>query len=173
MNDLESRLRTAMNEQTSDVSAPPTLADDMVNRGSKVRRQRRLAGGAAGLVVLAALVPLWRIIDASSGATPPAKAPQETVLTQAPPPSPLTPNRPKLVWSADPVDVQHTTRGVTRVVDLRVARHGAYDRVVVDIEGPVLRLPGGIRPSLHPPGEHPEATARRGRAHAAAQRDHA
>ncbi|MEJ7628623.1 MAG: hypothetical protein WKF54_03430 [Nocardioidaceae bacterium] len=134
MNDLENRLRSAMHDETSDLAARPTLADDMVARGTTVRRRRRVAGGVAALALLAALVPVWQTIDTSSDDFRPVGPP--TVTTPSIPSTPIdtTPDS-RPVWSTRAVDVANQASGSTRVVNLRVGRHSTYDRVVVDMAG--------------------------------------
>lgn len=136
MSDLESRLRTALHDETSDLAAGPTLAEDMVSRGTAVRRRRRVAGGVAALVVLAALVPVWQTIDTSSDdlgpVTPPTKTAPSTVQQTTPPPT--TPDAPPY-WSTETVDVVSQRPRTPRVVNLRVGEHGRFDRVVIDLTG--------------------------------------
>jgi hypothetical protein len=143
MNDLESRLRTALQEETADVAAAPRLADDMVSRGSRVRRRRRTAGGVAGLAVLAAVLPVWRAVDTSSGPVPPAVSPTPTVITQQPPTTPATPKQSTAStpdgWPTRPRRAAATSLAQAHVLNLRVAQHDTYDRVVIDFEG---TLPG-------------------------------
>ncbi len=143
MSDLESRLRTALHDETVEVAARPDLAEDMVTRGTTVRRRRRVVGGAAGLVVLAALVPVWRTIDTSSDPVHMVTTPKPTSISQspAPDPNPSTPTTPKLTWSTEAVSVLHSPRRQTRVLGVRVAPHPNYDRVVIDL--------GGAIPSYH------------------------
>jgi len=112
--------------------------------------------GFAGLVVLAALVPLWQAIDTSS-ATPPATTPTPSGLTQTPPTKPdsteHTASGPDLTWSSRPVPVVHQVPGETKIVNLRVAQHGTYDRVVVDVAGPISSYDVGyVSRSLDPSG---------------------
>jgi hypothetical protein len=138
MNDLESRLRAALHDETAELAARPDLADDMVTRGTTVRRRRRVVGGAAGLVVLAALVPVWKTIDTSSGPPPIAHTPTPTVITQAPPPTtPTQTTQTPPAWSTKAVDAPLTTTQVPIVTDMRVGRHDGYDRVVLDLSGPM------------------------------------
>jgi hypothetical protein len=41
----------------------------------------------------------------------------------------------RTAWDTTPVQVTHAVRPAPKVVDLRVGRHPAYDRVVVDLQG--------------------------------------
>ncbi len=135
MSDLDSRLAAAMYDETATVSARPTLAEDVMNRGARLRRRRRVAGGAAGLAVLVAVVPIWRSIDTSASRIEPAN----------PSTSPATPTHPKPTHSAlllpafstRDMDVVHQRSPTPHVVGLRTGRHATYDRVVVDLTGAV------------------------------------
>lgn len=136
MSDLESRLRAALHDETSDLAAGPTLADDMVARGTTARRRRRVAGGVAGLAVLAALVPVWKTIDTSSGDLGPVgphtvTAPTTVTQTTA---SPTTPEPPPY-WTTKTVDVVSQRPQTSKVVNLRVGEHATFDRVVIDLTG--------------------------------------
>ncbi len=157
MSDLESRLRAALHDETAELAAPPSLADDMVTRGTRIRRRRRVVGGAAGLLVLAAVVPVWKSIDTSSGGPlPPAVSPTPSVITQAPPTrsTPTSPTTQNVApWSTEPVDIKHHVVGEPRIVNLRVGRHGTYDRVVVDLDGPIRSYHVGyVRQFVTPQG---------------------
>jgi hypothetical protein len=135
MTDLESRLRTALHAETAELAAPPNLADDMVSRGTKVRRRRRVVGGVAGLVVVAALLPVWKTIDSSSAPVQPAR-PTPTAVTQVLPtkPTPTMPS-PRAAWVAEPITVLHAPKQPPHVIGVRVGRHPTYDRVVLDLDG--------------------------------------
>lgn len=131
MSDLESRLRATLHDETTTVSARPTLAEDMVERGSATRRRRRVAGAAACLVLLAAVVPIWRGIDTSATRIQPARP---TPVTHSPnTPDPSTPALP--AFATVPVDVATPDAATARVVNLRTGRHATYDRIVVDLTG--------------------------------------
>lgn len=131
MSDLESRLRATLHDETTTVSARPTLGEDMVERGSATRRRRRVAGAAACLVLLAAVVPIWRGIDTSATRIQPARP---TPVTHSPStPDPSTPALP--AFATVPVDVASALGPTARVVNLRTGRHATYDRIVVDLTG--------------------------------------
>lgn len=139
MSDLENRLRAALQDETAELAARPDLADDMVSHGMSVRRRRRAAGGIAGLVVLAAAFPVWKSIDTSSSPFEPVSS---TTATQPPPthPSPSTPTTPTVItptWSTAALDVTHQPNQVPLVTGLRVGEHQTYDRVVIDLDGPM------------------------------------
>jgi hypothetical protein len=137
MTDLESRLRAALHDETAELAAPPNLADDMLSRGTRVRRRRRVVGGVAGLVVLAALLPVWKTIDSSSTPVQPAH-PTATAVTQSLPTKPgrTTPS-PQAAWGTKPINVSHAPEQPPHVIGVRVGRHPTYDRVVLDLDGEI------------------------------------
>jgi hypothetical protein len=178
--DLEGRLRSALHEETSGLMAHPTMADDLIARGTKVRRRRRVAGGVACVAVLAAMVPVWQTIDHSEGSVQPV-GPGPTVSTPTTPP-PTSPSiQGPTAWQQLPVQAAHAPKQPARVVNLRVGQHATYDRVVIDFagamsgyrieqvptlrqdgSGKVVRLPGSdkillfLDPAVaHTPAGHP------------------
>jgi hypothetical protein len=140
MKDLESRLQDAMRDETAHVTAGPTLADDLVAHGTQARRRRRVAGGVAGLVVVAVMIPVWRTVDHADRSLQPV-APGPSVSTPArPTTSPTTGSHSGTRlpgWQMLPVEVAQAPVRRSQVVDVRVARHATYDRVVVDFAGAV------------------------------------
>ncbi len=134
MSDLEGRLTSALHDETTTISARPSLADEMVRRGAGVRRRRRVAGGAACLAMLAVSVPVWRSIDTSASRIEPA-GPSTGTSPNAVTPTRSSPALP--AFAAATVDVVHQRRPTPHVVGLRTGRHGSYDRVVIDLTGAV------------------------------------
>jgi hypothetical protein len=145
MSDLERRLRSALHDETSGLMAHPTMAEDMIVRGTRVRRRRRVAGGVACVAVLAVLVPVWRTIDNAgeplrpvgpspsvTNPGPTSTPPTSTPPTRTPPTGPSSP-----AWRALPVNADHAAQRQPRVLDVRVGEHATYDRVVVDFDGAI------------------------------------
>lgn len=131
MSDVESRLRSALHDETGPIAARPTLADDMVRRGITVRRRRRVAGGVACLAVLAAAVPVWQSVDTGAQRIEPAR-PTLTAPTTTPT---RTADSSLPPFSRSPVTVVHHPSAPPRVLALRSGRHAGFDRIVVDLHG--------------------------------------
>lgn len=139
MSDLETRLRRALQDEASTLTAHPTMSEDLVTHGHRVRRRRRLAGGVAGVAVLAVLVPVWRAVDNDGGSLHPV-GPGPTVTT--PSPSTATRETPPAsrrlpAWGQLPVDVTRAPKRPAQVVDLRVGSHPTFDRIVIDFRGDI------------------------------------
>jgi hypothetical protein len=47
------------------------------------------------------------------------------------------PSSARAVWDTAPVHVTHDVSPVPKTVDLRVGQHATYDRVVIDLSGPI------------------------------------
>lgn len=133
MTDLESRLRSALYDETSPIAARPTLADDMVQRGVTVRRRRRLAAGAACAAVVLAVFPIWRSVDTGAERFEPVQ-PTPTASTTTLPDTP-EPSLPP--FSRNRVVVLHTPSTPPRVLSVRTGQHAGFDRVVIDFTGPL------------------------------------
>lgn len=141
MSDLETRLRRALRDETSDLGASATMADDLVAHGSHVRRRRRAAVGVAGVAVVALLVPLWRAVDNDSGSLQPVSPRPPTTTVPSNPPartnSATPPSNRAPAWTPLPVDVRHTPMPAAEVLGLRVGRHTSFDRIVIDFKGAI------------------------------------
>lgn len=155
MSDFESRLRAALEDETTKLSAPPELADDMITIGGRVRRRRRVVGGVAFVAVLALALPVWHTVDSSSNSVPPSHRPTVTTpvpVTPAPqstPPPNGTTHPPPADWSTAGVDVVSAPAHPPEVVDLRVGEHAGYDRIVIDLDGALPGYRVQYVPSLH------------------------
>lgn len=87
MNDLETRLRTALHEEAAPLRAPSRLADEMVSRGARARRRRRTGAAVAGLALAAVLVPVLQGIGGNTSTVGPV-APRPSV-SHTPHPGPV------------------------------------------------------------------------------------
>lgn len=133
MSDFESRLKAALHDETADLAAAPTLADDTVARGARVRRRRRMVAYSCALVVVAAVVPIWKGLETTSPPTSVASQPPTTAPVTAPPTSAVTTQ--KEPWPTRPMTVVLSPRRPPVVDDIRVGAHPAYDRLVIDLSG--------------------------------------
>jgi hypothetical protein len=131
MNEFENRLRSTLDQETVEISAAPTLADDMVARGSRVRRRRRIISGAAAVAVVAALAPVWHTISTSGSEIAPSG---RSLIHHSTAPD-TEPGNALPKWRTAAVAVVHTSQPSPVVTNLRAGRHARYDRVVVDISG--------------------------------------
>lgn len=142
MTDFETTLRSALQDESAGLMAHPTLAEDMIVNGRRIRRRRRVAGGVAGVAVLAALVPAGTALMRSDGPVQPV-GPGPTVTTPTTGKAThTTPTSPCCVtrlppWRSLPVAGHGQGHQQVQVLNIRVGEHGSYDRVVIDLDAPV------------------------------------